>query len=88
MKAKHCFRPASCGCVSRTTKESVFPAVEGKTGFYIERENIEMIAVTIRFLASEACDLDTMRCASSGFRPKNLTCVYSAKILARLKSGD
>ena len=81
--AKTLIEGASCGCVSLTTKESGFPIVEGKTGFYIERENIEMIAATLRFLASEACDLATMREASSDFVQKNLTWVHFAERFLR-----
>jgi glycosyltransferase involved in cell wall biosynthesis len=81
--AKTLIEGASCGCVSLTTKESGFPIVEGKTGFYIERENVEMIAATLRFLASEACDLATMREASSDFVQKNLTWVHFAERFLR-----
>lgn len=71
--AKTLIEGASCGCVTLTTKESGFPIIEGKTGFYIERENIEMIASNLKFLASENCDLERMREASSEFVHRNLT---------------
>lgn len=81
--AKTLIEGASCGCVSITTKESGFPIIEGKTGFYIERENTEMIAATLRFLASEACELETMQKASSDFVQKNLTWVHFAEKFLR-----
>jgi glycosyltransferase involved in cell wall biosynthesis len=80
--AKTLIEGASCGCVSLATKESGFPIIEGKTGFYIERENIKMIAANLRFLASENCDLEGMREASSDFVQNKLTWThFSEKFL-------
>ncbi len=86
--AKTLIEGASCGCVSLTTRESGFPVIESRTGFYIERENIEMIAANLRFLASETCDLEMMREASSEFVQKNLTWThFSEKFLSAVNQA-
>ena len=65
--AKTLIEGAACGCVSLVTRETGFPLNEGKTGYYIERDDTDEIARRLSFLASADCPLDSMARDSASF---------------------
>jgi glycosyltransferase involved in cell wall biosynthesis len=65
--AKTLIEGAACGCVSLVTRETGFPLSEGKTGYYIERNDTDEIAKRLTFLASADCNLDEMAKESAAF---------------------
>ena len=71
--AKTLVEGAACGCVSLVTRESGFPVVEGKTGFFIERSDTDTIARRLKDLEGDRDLLKAMHQQSSDFVKQNLS---------------
>ena len=71
--AKSLIEGAACGLITLSTKESGFPILEGITGYYIKRDDINNTAKKIKFLYQNPRKLKEMSKNSHDFVIKNLT---------------
>ena len=71
--AKSLIEGAACGLITLSTKESGFPILEGITGYYIKRDDINNTAKKIKFLYQNPRKLKEMSKNSHDFVVKNLT---------------
>ena len=86
--AKTLVEGAACGCVSLVTRESGFPVLEGKTGFYIERSDTDLIARILKRLASDRSALGKMHEDAADFVKHNLSWeCFSEKFLIEVESS-
>jgi glycosyltransferase involved in cell wall biosynthesis len=71
--AKSLIEGAACGLVTLTTLEAGFPVQEGETGYFINRDDIDGIAVRLRQLAEQPEMWKHMSQQSANFVCNNLT---------------
>lgn len=71
--AKSLVEGAACGLVTLTTEESGFPVIDGETGFFIKRDDIQGMAKRLRTLASDPERLAYMARQSAEYVREQLT---------------
>ena len=71
--AKSLVEGAACGLVTLTTEESGFPVIDGETGFFIKRDDIQGMAEKLRDLASDPERLSYMNRQSAEYVRAQLT---------------
>lgn len=71
--AKSLVEGAACGLVTLATRETGFPIIDGVTGYYVDREDIDGMARHLRELANDSELLSRMSLQSAEFVNDNLT---------------
>ena len=71
--AKSLVEGAACGLVTLATRESGFPVIEGKSGYYIDRNSIDQAAIFLRQISQSENSWQEMSAYSSAYVRQNLT---------------